>query len=185
MIPTKRSPLINDIIWKILIGWKYQHRYQKMAALTYGKTLEVGTGHGVFLMMLLSHGVDVIGLDIDKECIAIATDMFRLHGIGTTIHHGTIYKIPFEDNSFDTVVCSECLEHLGHPKKAIKELARVTRKHVYITVPNKGTMPPGQTYGHIQDFSVANINNLLKVAGFRIVKLEVFEDVIYAIGVKK
>ena len=181
----KRSSLINDIIWKILLGDKYQHRYKKMAVLEYGKTLEVGTGHGVFMMMLLEQGIDAIGLDIDKECMKIATDMFRLHGLGTTIHHGTIYGLPFEDSSFDTVVCSECLEHLGHPDKAIKELARVTRKDVYTTVPDKGVMPPGQTYGHVQDFSVNDVADLFTGARLTIEHMEVFEKVIYTYGAKK
>lgn len=180
----KRSPLINDIIWKILIGWKYQHRYLKMAALPYGKTLDVGSGHGVFLMLLLEQGIDAIGLDIDKECMAIANDMFRLNGLGTTIHFGTIYKLPFEDNSFDTLVCSECLEHLGHPHKALNELARVTRKDVYTTVPDKGVMPPGQTYGHIQDFSVHAVADLFFGAKLKIEHMEVFENVIYTYGAK-
>ena len=181
----KRSGIIGDITWNILVGDKYQHRYKKMAALTYGKTLEVGTGHGVFLMMLLNQGIDVIGLDISKQCIKMANDMFRLNGIGTTIHYGTIYDLPFEDNSFDTVVCSECLEHLKAPLKAVKELARVTKKHVYITVPNRGAMPPGQTRGHVQDFNTSNIACLFKGAGLRVVKMEVYEKVIYTIGVKK
>ena len=181
----KRSSKIGDITWDILVGNKYQHRYKKMAALNYGKTLEVGTGQGVFLMMLLNQGIDVIGLDISKQCIKTANDMFRLNGIGTTIHHGTIYALPFEDNSFDTVVCSECLEHLKWPLNAVKELARVTRKHLYTTVPNKGAMPPGQTRGHIQDFNVSNIACLYTRAGLRVVNMEVYEQVIYTIGVKR
>jgi 2-polyprenyl-3-methyl-5-hydroxy-6-metoxy-1,4-benzoquinol methylase len=181
----KRSSKIGNITWDILVGDKYQHRYSKLANLSYGKTLEVGPGQGAFMLILLNQGIDVIGLDISEQCIRAANDMFRLNGIGTTIHHGTIYHLPFEDNSFDTVVCSECLEHLKWPLNAMRELARVTRKHLYTTVPNKGAMPPGQTRGHIQDFSISNMACLFKGAGLRILKMEIFEQVIYTIGIKK
>lgn len=45
------------------------------------------------------------------------------------------YKLPFQDNAFDYVICSHVLEHLTHPEKFIKELTRVA-KAGYIEVPN-------------------------------------------------
>jgi len=40
---------------------------------------------------------------------------------------GSAYSLPFNDNSFDLVVCSEVLEHLHEYKDAIKEISRVLR----------------------------------------------------------
>ena len=48
-----------------------------------------------------------------------------------------IQKLSFEDKSFDIVLCQEVLEHLPDPIKAIKELKRVSREKVIITVPNE------------------------------------------------
>jgi len=44
-------------------------------------------------------------------------------------------KLPYPNNSFDTVICSDVLEHFGPYKQAIGELLRVARKKVIITVP--------------------------------------------------
>lgn len=44
-------------------------------------------------------------------------------------------KLPYEDNSFDTVICSDVLEHLSSHKQAIEELLRIARKKIIITVP--------------------------------------------------
>jgi hypothetical protein len=44
-------------------------------------------------------------------------------------------NLPYPDNSFDTVICSDVLEHIGPHKQAIGELLRIARKKVIITVP--------------------------------------------------
>ncbi|MEA3489889.1 MAG: methyltransferase domain-containing protein [Candidatus Omnitrophota bacterium] len=44
-------------------------------------------------------------------------------------------NLPYEDNSFDTVICSDVLEHLSYDKEAITELSRIARKKMVITVP--------------------------------------------------
>ncbi len=45
--------------------------------------------------------------------------------------------LSFKNSSFDTVLCLEVLEHTNDPVKAIKELARVTKKDLIISVPNE------------------------------------------------
>ncbi|MFA5157017.1 MAG: glycosyltransferase [Candidatus Omnitrophota bacterium] len=48
---------------------------------------------------------------------------------------GEFSKLPFGDDSFDTVICSDALEFIGPHKQAINELLRVARKKIVITVP--------------------------------------------------
>ena len=44
-------------------------------------------------------------------------------------------ELLYPDNSFDTVICSDVLEHIGKHKVALHELNRIARKKVIITVP--------------------------------------------------
>ncbi len=96
--------------------------------------LDAGCGEGFALDFLTDRHPDVrfTGMDLSKEAIAYAEAHF---GEKATFRTGSIYKLPFSDNSFDTVLCSEVLEHLDEPDRAVEELKRVARRHVLITVP--------------------------------------------------
>jgi len=48
---------------------------------------------------------------------------------------GNVYKMPFEDNSFDYVVSAHLIEHLKRRTKALKEMVRVARHVVIANVP--------------------------------------------------
>ena len=50
---------------------------------------------------------------------------------------GSIEAVPAEAESFDSIVCTQVLEHVPHPVQAIKELHRVLKPggHVLVTVP--------------------------------------------------
>ncbi len=45
-------------------------------------------------------------------------------------------ELPFEDGAFDIVTALDVLEHLNNPHGAIRELCRVSRKAVFISLPN-------------------------------------------------
>ncbi len=86
-----------------------------------GKVLDVGCDKA-FLRTLLPDteyvGVDVAG---DPD---IALNLEEL------------VKLPFEDATFDCVVCSDVLEHLDNLHGVFREIVRVAGKHVIISLPN-------------------------------------------------
>lgn len=56
---------------------------------------------------------------------------------------GSAESLPVADSSFHTVSCFETLEHLPDPEAALRELRRVTRQTLLLTVPNC-EVTPGQ-----------------------------------------
>jgi ubiquinone/menaquinone biosynthesis C-methylase UbiE len=97
-----------------------------------GKILDCGCGEGHLLRELSGdkYGVDYSPLALRKA---------QKRNPKATILEGDITNLPFDNNSFDVVVCSEVLEHILDYKTAVSEIIRVTRKggRMIISVPNE------------------------------------------------
>jgi SAM-dependent methyltransferase len=89
--------------------------------------LFVGVGDGMVPAFLRSHVDTVTTLDIDP---ALDPDVV-----------GDIRELSFPDASFDLVCAFEVLEHLPfeESKKALAELARVSRGDILVSVPHRRT----------------------------------------------
>lgn len=48
---------------------------------------------------------------------------------------GNLKSLPFENNSFDTVICTHALEHIPDYRGAIQELIRVAKQRIIIVMP--------------------------------------------------
>jgi SAM-dependent methyltransferase len=99
--------------------------------------LGCGTGNDVWY---LAHDNQVIGLDYAGSGLDIA----RRHGMETRaadLNHDP--TLPFDDNSFDVVVCKDILEHLIEPILVLREVRRILKPEGYavISVPNHFALP--------------------------------------------
>jgi methionine biosynthesis protein MetW len=96
--------------------------------------LDVGCGNGELLRLARDEkGCRVVGADISADVLRLA------YSKGVDIVRADLERaLPFADKSVDTIICSEVLEHLLFPKEAMRELMRVARRNVIITVPNSG-----------------------------------------------
>lgn len=98
--------------------------------------LDAGCGEGFAIDFLKKEdpSIQYTGVDLSEEAISYAQAHFSDQA---RFRNGSIYKLPFSDNSFDLVLCSEVLEHLDDPNRAVDELRRVARSHIVITVPRE------------------------------------------------
>ena len=104
---------------------------------TGGRTLlDAGCGEGFVVGLLADAYPDLVmtGIDISESAIRYAQKCF---GGKARFRVGSLYRLPFSDNSFDTVLCSEVLEHVDDPVRAMAEIKRVSRKHVVTSVPQE------------------------------------------------
>lgn len=74
------------------------------------------------------------GLDASAGAIAYAA---AHHGASATFVTGSVYDLPYADGAFDAVVCSEVLEHLDAPDRALEEVLRVGARVALVTVPRE------------------------------------------------
>ena len=95
------------------------------------RILDVGCGEGRHIFGSLNAYTDVYCIGIDQDIPSLSKskeglDFFKeLDTASTVFMQGSVYNLPFENNSFDLVICSEVLEHLDDYKAAIKEVYRV------------------------------------------------------------
>ncbi|WP_050604141.1 bifunctional 2-polyprenyl-6-hydroxyphenol methylase/3-demethylubiquinol 3-O-methyltransferase UbiG [Ruegeria sp. 6PALISEP08] len=97
-----------------------------------GSICDVGCGTGVLLQRIRALRPDITyltGVDF------VVDDAEALDNI--TYVAARIEDLPFEDNRFDTVICTHVIEHLLDYRRAIAELRRVARKRVIIVVPRE------------------------------------------------
>lgn len=87
------------------------------------RTLDVCTGPGMLAEAALARGAEAVGLDFSGEVLEIA----KRNVPDAELHQGDAQALPFEDDSFDAVVCGFGVVHLPDPEKALREMRRVLR----------------------------------------------------------
>lgn len=103
--------------------------FKLLNKISLGKVLNVGgaDGYHSYLVEKLFN-VETVTLDIQKKRLEIAAQRY-----GLSVKEGSALKIPYEDNSFDSVLCIETIEHIDDPKQVIAELKRVAKTNVIIS----------------------------------------------------
>jgi SAM-dependent methyltransferase len=103
---------------------------QLLAGSVPGRLLDVPAGEGALTAPLERLGFEV-------TCADLYPEIFKLDG-HAVIPADLDAKLPFEDNSFEYVVCVEGLEHIENPANAIREFSRVLSADgkLIVSVPN-------------------------------------------------
>ena len=96
--------------------------------------LDAGCGTGFFSNILNNMNAKVVGLDIiTKNAISAKQNIPRILSVG-----GDISVLPFKDDIFDLILCTEVLEHASDDVRALNEFFRTLKKKgtLILTVPN-------------------------------------------------
>jgi hypothetical protein len=126
--------------------------------------LEIGARYGYMSKLLATFFETVTALDLEKP------DIFHEYVINVK---GDVTCLEFQDNSYDTVICAEVLEHIpsGLLQKACDEISRVAKKNVLIGVPYNQDIRIGRTtclkcggknppWGHVNIFNEDTLKKL-------------------------
>lgn len=106
---------------------KYQWIDQQIQ-LSGKSVLDVGSGNGYFAQHFEQH-CQLTALDLSANQLQ--------YNPASNKKVGSAYQLPFADNQFDVVFCSNLLHHLENPALAISEMQRVSRRYVVINEPNR------------------------------------------------
>ena len=103
------------------------------------KFLDIGCGLGFFSLRAGKLGANVYGIDIGSNLIKICKKRYPKGKFSVA----SAERIPFKDNSFDIILCTEVIEHVNNQQKVIDEIFRVLKQggHLVITTPNRIFQP--------------------------------------------
>ena len=118
---------------------EYTHSGRIARALTMAegrKILDLGCSLGHYSYRLASEGHQVVGVDVDENCVEIARKIHQHPELSFAHTDGRVLE--FDDGSFDCVLLLEVLEHTFNPRGLIAEIHRVLKPGgcLIVSVPN-------------------------------------------------
>lgn len=137
--------------------------------------LDAGCGEGVLTESFaqLLPAARIVGIDVPSPELSAEWSLRR----GPAFLPGSIYGLPFTDGEFELVSALEVMEHLERPGDALMELARVSSRHLLLSVPREplwrilnvssgrylGAL--GNTPGHVQHWSRSSFREFASRVG--------------------
>jgi SAM-dependent methyltransferase len=104
---------------------------EKLPELAGLRFLDVACGSGRWMRLAQRRGAQVFGVDL---CVAMLIEAARKPGLAGRLSIGDANHLPVDSGSADLTLCSFALGYLASPRRAIAEMARVSRKGACILV---------------------------------------------------
>jgi ubiquinone/menaquinone biosynthesis C-methylase UbiE len=114
------------------------------------RILDIGCGRGIYQRVIRRS--TYLGCDLNSQNLKRAVKAPNAEYVCADAKH-----LPFKGESFDLVLCSEVLEHLDSPLKAVKELAWASKKAIVLTFPDERGM---ERFGKKSPAHVSKIQGL-------------------------
>jgi SAM-dependent methyltransferase len=125
----RSSPLVR------LVEWRRLRLVRSLLAPSPGaRVLEVGCGGGHVLALFPE--CDLVGVDVSGAMLEKARA--RLAGYQVELHKGELGTVSLEPASFDSVICTEVLEHVVDPDHVLSSIAHLLKPdaRAVVTFPN-------------------------------------------------
>src|SRR3989344_5375909 len=144
--------------------------------------LDVGCSSAVLTEKISKHlpKSKITGVDSYKKAI----DFAKVKYPHIKLLVADVHNLPFENQTFDLVICTETLEHVIDPKRALLEIKRVLAKNgkaiismdsgslLFRIVWYFWTKTKGRVWqnAHLHQFNAKLLEALIRKAGFKITK---------------
>jgi len=125
------GPNYNQHMYNGLIGYfmKLSHKRMEKSKIKKDRVLEIGPGTHPHIEYLKHDFEEYYVLDKIKEL----SNFFEKKDKIKFVHHEGS-DLPFENNYFDRIIISHCLEHITDPEKILKEIHSKLKKGGTLTI---------------------------------------------------
>ena len=124
--------------------------------------VDIGCGQGDFLTQAKELRINAEGID-DKEFWVT-----RCVKKGLKAKKGSIFEIPYDDNSVDGIFLQSVLEH-ADPVKSMKEISRVIKNEGIVAI----SCPTPEKHfwddpTHVRPYTIKSLSTLFEMFGFKV-----------------
>lgn len=147
--------------------------------------LDLGCGEGRHIIhACLEHNILGVGVDLSLRDLRTAAERFAPFSQYNSQSHLVLQQsdatcLPFADNSFDKIICSEVLEHIENYAGVLQEICRILKPGGILALsvprawPEKICWALCEAYhqvdgGHIRIFKAAQLRAEVQAMGFRL-----------------
>jgi 2-polyprenyl-3-methyl-5-hydroxy-6-metoxy-1,4-benzoquinol methylase len=166
----------NPVVKRLMAGFHgvLDELWEKAAPES---VLDVGCGEGVLTVEWAKRLGDgrVVGIDLEDPKLRAEWEKRARPNLGFRAEEAT--SLSFADDEFDMATAIEVLEHVPQPEETIKEMARVARRWLLVSVPREPlwrglnmargayVRDLGNTPGHVNHWSKRAFVSLLSRYG--------------------
>ncbi len=147
----------------------YQERFGRPGG---GRLIEIGCGHGNFLIEAKNKGYDVQGLEYSQDAARHANEKLG----SDRVIVGSTLSIELPSNTYDVCVLADVIEHVRDPRATVSYISRILKPGglVFIATPSTASwsaMLLGKAWmefkpEHLFYFHPKSLTQLLNRAGF-------------------
>lgn len=137
-------------------------------------SLDVGCAGGRYLLdLLVPRSSSIVGIEYNESHTRLAHQRTDSAGLSRRVKivRANAEELPVRDESIDFVLCTQVLEHLPSPRRAIEEIARTLRAGgrgvLSIPIPPDPISNPGHLH---DDFVPSTLDSLVLASGFKILE---------------
>lgn len=132
--------------WREKRIWQERHQAetinfleQSIPDLKKRKILDLGSGMGGFLVVMKKREYDIQGLEPNPDYREISQLRSQRYGFEVKVNVGCGENMPFQEESFGFIYCSDVLEHCKNPQQLLRESCRVLKPEglMLVTVVNR------------------------------------------------
>lgn len=148
--------------------------------------LDIGCASGWFLSKLavVFPKAECFGIDIYDKAVQYGKKLYP----HITFRQSDAHAVPFKANTFDLIICTEVLEHVGDPKSVLVEIKRLLKKGGFAIIElDSGSVLFSiawflwrkfrggvWSHAHLHSFTVKKLERTILSCGFKIIKKKKF-----------